>query len=285
MQHLCFGCHPPKNIFHTIWSQAKKLAHLISSGSQSSKTHKRDVIAAKADYESSIQGTLQVEIADVAGGVSVHHLASAIPSTSTPRALQEDKGLQEDVLLQWWLDPLGDNSLMAPLLPDAPGSKSRIRTTVNQEKRSAWKHWHQEVIYQAMGIYLEVEAKRASKEPLPIPAETVFTQDHWLQMTNEECCNSCGLLYDFHSIKTIDSYTLLFISHYHTQSIYRYYLMNVWILLMPLEHTSPQSHMVWLLSWLSCHPTSSISLWCAFSVFNLECHLLYPCCSIPFSTP
>ncbi len=199
-----FWTSPPKKYLPYNTKLGKKLAHLISSGSQSSKTRKRDIIAVKADYESSIQGTLQVEIADVAGGVSVHHLASAIPSTSTPRALQEDKGLQEDVSSQQWLDLLSNDSSMAPLLPDAPSSKSRIRTAVNQEKRSAWKHWHQEVIYQAVGIYLEVEAKRASKEPLPIPAETVFTQDHRLWMTNKECCNSCGSLYDFHSIKTID---------------------------------------------------------------------------------
>ena len=197
-----FRTSPSKKYLPYNTKPGKKLAHLISSGSQSSKTRKRDVIAAKADYESSIQGTLRVEIADAAGGVSTHRLASAIPSTL--RALQEDKGLQEDVSSQRWLDPLGDDSSTAPLLPDTPGSKSRIRTAVNREKRSAWKHWRQEVICQAVGIYLEVEAKRASKEPLPIPAETVFTQDHRLRTTNEECCNSCGSLYDFHSVETID---------------------------------------------------------------------------------
>ena len=72
----------------------------------------------------------------------------------------------------------GDDRSMAPLLPEAPSSKSRIRTTMNWEKKSAWWHWHQNVIYQVVGIYLEVEGERAKKVPLPIPAETVFTEDH-----------------------------------------------------------------------------------------------------------
>jgi len=108
---------------------------------------------------------------------------AAIPPTSTPRALKEDEGPQEDTLFQQWLESMkdvvpSDDSSMAPLLPEAPGSKSRIRTTVNWEKKSAWWHWHQNVIYQVVGIYLEVEGERAKKVPLPIPAKTVFTEDH-----------------------------------------------------------------------------------------------------------
>src|SRR5258708_13801156 len=124
-----FWTTPPKKYLPYNTKLGKKLAHLISSGSQSSKTHKRDVIAAKADYKSSIQGTLPVEIADVAGGVSVHHLASAIPSTSTPRALQEDKGLQEDVSSHQWRVLLSHHTSIAPLLPHAPNSNSRTRPT------------------------------------------------------------------------------------------------------------------------------------------------------------
>ena len=131
----------------------KKVSHLIHSGSQSSSRHKEDIKAAKADYESRIQGTIWVEIADAAGSVSMHHLTSAIPSTSTPIALKEDEEPPEDVSSQQWLESMedivapSDDSSMAPLLSEAPGSKSRIRTTVNWEKKSAWWHWHQNIIY------------------------------------------------------------------------------------------------------------------------------------------
>ena len=140
----------------------------------------------------------------------MHCLTSAIPSTSTPIALKEDEEPLEDASSQQWLESMedvvvpGDDSLMAPLLPQAPGSKSRIRTTMNWEKKSAWKHWHQNIIYQVVGIYLKVEGKRANNAPLPIPAQTVFTEDHRLQTTNRECCNSCQSPYEFHSIETIN---------------------------------------------------------------------------------
>jgi len=205
-----FQTSPSKKYVPYNTKPPKKVSHLIHSGSQSSSRPKEDVKAAKADYESRIQGTIRVEIADAAGGVSAHRLTSAIPSTSTPRALKEDEGPREDASSEQWLESMedivapGDDSSMAPLLPEAPGSKSRIRTTVNREKKSAWRHWRQDVIYQAVGIYLEVEGKRANNEPLPIPAQTVFTEDNRLQTTNGECCNSCQSLYEFHSIETID---------------------------------------------------------------------------------
>ena len=203
-----FQTSPSKKYIPYNTKPPKRIAHLIQSGGQPSAKCKKDVKAAKADYEAT-QGTIRVEIADAAGGVSAHRLVSTIPSVFTPRGLQDDKGLQEDTSSQKWLEdmadivPLGDDSSMAPLLSDAPGSKSRIRATVNREKRSAWRHWRQKVIYQAVGIYLKVETKRANKEALPIPVETVFTQDHRLQSTNERSCNSCRSLYEFHSIEMI----------------------------------------------------------------------------------
>ena len=179
-----FQMSPSKKYIPYNTKPPKKVSHLIHSGSQSSSRHKEDVKATKADYESRIQGTIQVEIADAAGSVSMHCLTSAIPSTSTPIALKEDEEPPEDASLQQWLESMedvvvpSDDSLMAPLLPQAPSSKSRIRTTVNWEKKSAWQHWHQNIIYQVVGIYLEVEGKRANNAPLPIPTQIVFTEDH-----------------------------------------------------------------------------------------------------------
>jgi len=107
----------------------KKVSHLIHSGSQSSSRCKEDIKAAKADYESRIQGTIWVKIADAAGGVSAHHLTSAIPSTSTPIALKEDEEPLEDASSQQWLESMedivapGDKKIIAPLLPQDAGSK------------------------------------------------------------------------------------------------------------------------------------------------------------------
>src|SRR5260370_40342809 len=153
-----FQTSPSKKYIPYNMKPPKKVSHLICSGSQSSSRHKEDIRAAKADYKSRIQGTIQVKIADAAGGVSTHHLMAAISPTSTPRALKEDEGPQEDTSFQQWLESMedvvpGDDNSMAPLLPEAPSSKSRIRTTMNQEEKSAWQHWHQNVIYHVVGIY------------------------------------------------------------------------------------------------------------------------------------
>src|SRR5260370_38091375 len=82
----------------------KMVSHLIHSSSQSTSRYKEDIKAAKADYESRIQGTIWVEIADAAGCASAHHLTSAIPSTSTPIALKEDEEPPEDASLHQWLE-------------------------------------------------------------------------------------------------------------------------------------------------------------------------------------
>src|SRR5258708_19370724 len=83
-----FQMLPSKKYIPYNTKPPKKVSHLICSGSQSSSRHKEDIRAAKADYESRIQGTIQVEIADAAGGVSTHHLMPTIPPTSTPRPLK-----------------------------------------------------------------------------------------------------------------------------------------------------------------------------------------------------
>src|SRR5260370_809851 len=119
-KNIPYNMKPPKNI-----------SHLIHSSSQSSSRCKEDVTAAKADYESRIQGTIWVKIADAAGGVSMHCLTAAIPPTSTPRALIEDEGPWEDTSFQQWLESMedvvpGDDSSMAPLLPEEPSSKSTM---------------------------------------------------------------------------------------------------------------------------------------------------------------
>src|SRR5260370_8072322 len=88
--HL-FQMSPSKKYIPYNTKPPKKVSHLICSGSQSSSRHKEDIRAAKADYESRIQGTIQVEIADAAGGGGTPHLMPTIPPTPTPQPLNKTK--------------------------------------------------------------------------------------------------------------------------------------------------------------------------------------------------
>ncbi|KAF8314832.1 uncharacterized protein EI90DRAFT_3089462 [Cantharellus anzutake] len=44
-------------------------------------------------------------------------------------------------------------------LPSAPKKRNK-RASRNPQKQAAWLHWHENVIYKAVGIYLDLEAKK-----------------------------------------------------------------------------------------------------------------------------
>src|SRR5258707_8164256 len=116
-----------------------------------------------------------IEIAQMDGTIRTH-CGSLVPPSSTivgdPLAAQAStESTRDDVFSSSTQDSPKDIPSLAhrdALMPGPsvpPTKLGRIRSGYQCEKASAWCHWQQDVLYNALKVYLDVEAQSPSGTP------------------------------------------------------------------------------------------------------------------------
>ncbi|KAF8313347.1 uncharacterized protein EI90DRAFT_557967 [Cantharellus anzutake] len=103
----------------------------------------------------------------------------------------------------------GSDTPSSPSPPPSAPKKRNKRASRNPQKQAAWLHWRENVIYKAVGIYLDLEAKKAGRISLGTPGETLFDENGCLCTPIASLCSRCNTYLRFHSLMTITSSSTL----------------------------------------------------------------------------
>ncbi|KAF8337078.1 uncharacterized protein EI90DRAFT_3044829 [Cantharellus anzutake] len=146
----------------------------------------------------------------------------SVAGPKSPRSCGEcDAGAPKMESLIWeesphsWLEnvaeatiPGSDTPSSPSPLPPAPKKRNK-RASRNPQKQAAWLHWRENVIYKAVGIYLDLEAKKAGRISLGTPGETLFDENGCLCTPIASLCSRCNTYLRFHSLMMITSSSML----------------------------------------------------------------------------
>ena len=167
----------------------------------------------KSSNPSGSQKEPRIEIAQTDGTIRTHR-GSLVPPSSTiagdPLAAQAStESARDDVFSSSTQDSPEDvpsfahrDALMpAPSVP--PAKLGRIRSGYRREKASAWRHWRQDVLYNALEVYLDVEAQRASGTPIEVPPQ-VLQNSFKPESRVGNNCPRCSSPIKFHMVMTIE---------------------------------------------------------------------------------
>ena len=150
------------------------------------------------------QSLPRIEIAQRGGTIRTHR-GPLIPHDPTivgnPRRIQELTGdTEDDVFSSPTL--FTEDAPTLPPIPAPPEKPGRIRDGYRREKASAWRHWRQDVLYNALDVYLDTEARRASVIPIVLPPH-MSQNDSEPDSSVGTHCSQCLSPMKFHTMVTI----------------------------------------------------------------------------------
>ena len=150
------------------------------------------------------QSLPQIEIAQQ-GGMIQTHCGPLIPHDLTivgnPQHIQELTGDTEDDVFS--SPTLFTDTPTLPPIPAPPAKPSCTRDGYRCEKASAWRHWRQDVLYNALDVYLDTEAQRASIIPIVLPPH-MSQNDSEPDSSVRTHCSQCLSPMKFHTMVTIE---------------------------------------------------------------------------------